>query len=106
MRTGHDLPPSPFSRRDALVFGLSARELRDLCGQGVVRRLLHGVYADAAAADTLQTRCLAVGLVAPEGATNCDRTAAWIRRVDTLAYWELDRPVPLEMVVAPGTAPP
>lgn len=106
MRDSIELPSSPFTRKDALAQGVSARELRDLCRRGVIRRLLHGVYADALAADSLQTRCAAVTTVTPEGAAICDRTAAWIWGVDALAFWELDRPLPVEMVVAPGASPP
>lgn len=99
-------PISPFTSRQAIAYGVGERELRTLVERGAVRRLLQGVYAYADIADSSLMRCRAAGLVLPPGAVLSDRTAAWIHGVDVLAFWELGRPLPVEVVVAPGTAPP
>lgn len=72
----------PFTRRDASAAGMSTKVLRRLLGDGSVRRVLHGVFVDAAAADTLQLRSRALLAATPRNAVVCDRTAAWLYGVD------------------------
>ncbi|GHE08598.1 hypothetical protein GCM10011381_09690 [Klenkia taihuensis] len=62
------------------------------------RRVLRGVYVDAALADHPEHRLRAVELLAPPTAVLAGRTAAWLHGVDTA--WEEAHPV--EVVVPPG----
>ena len=68
----------PFTPRSALDSGVTRTELERLLRSGRIRRVLRGVYADAALADSTQVRAAAVELVAPAAAVVADRTAAWI----------------------------
>jgi len=68
----------------------------------MIRPILRGVYADSAVPDSVELRCRAANLITERGAVICDRTAAWIHGVDTMAYWELERPIPIEVVVPAG----
>jgi hypothetical protein len=54
----------------------------------------------------MELRCRAARLAVGPRAVICDRTAAWIHGVDALAFWELDRPLPVETVVGPGEVRP
>jgi len=52
--------------------------------EGLVRRVLHEVYAAAQAPDDTMMRASALTLVIPTGAVVADRTAAWLHGVDIL----------------------
>ena len=59
--------------------------LMRLVRQGLVRRVVKGVYVDAVCPDTLELRAAALALVTPESAVVTDRTAAWLHGVSVLA---------------------
>lgn len=74
-----DLPHRrPFTSAQAHQHGLSANDLSRACLAGDLRRLLRGVYVDAAAEDTLALRVDAVSLAVPAGAVVTDETAGWL----------------------------
>lgn len=100
------LPDVPFTAPDARGLGISDWQLRALVDRGEVRRILRGVYLASHVGDEPAVRCRAARLVIDPRAVLCDRTAAWIHDVDALAFWETDRPIPIEAVVPPGLAPP
>ena len=72
----------PFTRAQAQAAGMSVKTLRGLVASGLVRRVLRGVFVDAAAADTLELRSQAVVAAVPRNVVVCDRTAAWLHGVD------------------------
>jgi hypothetical protein len=65
--------------------GVTANVLTRLVRDGVLRRVLRGVYVDNAAPDTLDLRARAVALVVPRDAVVTDTTAAWLHGVDVQA---------------------
>lgn len=77
--------PLPFTTAAARACGLSKRDLRSEVQVGRVRRLLKGVYVDAAVSDSLSLRAAAVATLVPPGAVICLRTAAWLWGAETLA---------------------
>ncbi len=98
----HEIPlPSPFTRRQGFAAGVTAHQLRCWTRDGVVRRVLQSVYADAALPDTLLLRTAALRLVTTPSSVVADRTAAWLHGVDTFAYRELEILPPLEVCVLP-----
>lgn len=78
------LPPSPFTKSEALDFGISEYDWRVLVRLGEVRELLRGIYADAVLPDTLELRIKAVARVLPDDVVLAQRTAAWVYGVDAL----------------------
>ena len=97
------LLPSPFTRRQARDAGVTDHQLRVWIRDGVVRRLLQSVYADASLPDNLLLRTAALRLVTTPAAVVADRTAAWLHGVDTFAYRELEILPPLEVCVLPDS---
>ena len=81
---------SPFTAPDAESAGLTRSRLRAMVKARTVRRVLTGVYAWADDPDSIELRCRAARLVAPDHVIVCDRTAAWIWGVDAFAYHELE----------------
>jgi putative AbiEi antitoxin of type IV toxin-antitoxin system len=73
----------PFTRADALAAGWTDSRLSKLVRDGLIRRLMQGVYVDALAPDAA-----ALSLVAPSDAVICRRSAAWLYGIDTLALRE------------------
>jgi len=90
------LPTDPFTVADLTKLRLTPRELRDAVECGDVRRVLRGVYAAAAAEDTIELRVAALGLVVGEHQVVVDRTAAWFHGIDTYSAVELDAGPPVE----------
>lgn len=78
----------PFTRAQALAAGWTDDRLRGLVGDGLARRIVRGVYADALAPDTPRLRAAAVCLVTPPDAVICRRSAAWLYGIDALALDE------------------
>jgi len=74
----------PFTSAQALSLGVSRRRLAALLDAGLVRRVLHEVYAVAQAPDDTLMRAKALALVVPGAAVVTDRTAAWLHGVDIL----------------------
>lgn len=76
---GVDLPIDlPFTRAQANAAGVSDIRLHRLVRLGVLRRPARGVYVASELPDSIELRCRALGLVLPEDAFVCDRTAAWL----------------------------
>jgi hypothetical protein len=73
-----------FTRQHAQDAGLSPRHLSALVEQGLLRRVLRGVYAAIQAPDSVLFRAHALRLVVPECAVVTDRTAAWLHGVPIL----------------------
>lgn len=74
----------------AAELGITRAQLRHLLAQGVIRRVLRGVYVDSAVPDTVPTRATAAALVVSAACVLCDRTAAWLHGVDVLVLAEHD----------------
>lgn len=72
----------PFTPAMALATGVKRPALDRMLREGTIRRLLRGVYADAAAVDSGRLRAAAVALVAGRRSVAVDRTAAWVHGVD------------------------
>jgi hypothetical protein len=84
---GVDFPlplDQPFTTRTAREAGVTHNHLAALVRDGLVRRVLHGVYAPSQAPDSIRFRASALRLVIPECAVVTDRTAAWLHGVPIL----------------------
>lgn len=92
----------PFTHRQAVDLGISREVLRRMVRVGLLRRVLRGVYVDAAADDGLLVRTRAVALVVPATAIVTDRTAAWLHGVDALRPGDHLVPPPVEVFQPPG----
>lgn len=68
----------PFTRGQALSAGLTRHALDRLLEQGLVRRMLRGVYVAAQVTDDLLLRTHALALVAPRDSVAVDWTACWL----------------------------
>lgn len=82
---GTDFPlprDRPFTTREASELGIGRATLNRLLTEGLVRRVLKGVYAAADLVDTVETRIAALALVVPPTAVITDETAAWVHGVD------------------------
>src|SRR5262245_58494654 len=67
----------PFTRQHALAAGITPWVLRHLVDEGLVRRLVRGVYVAAQVVDSVPLRARALSLVVPETAVVTDWTACW-----------------------------
>lgn len=74
----------PFSTGDAVAGGVSRDQLRTLVEQGLVRRVLVGVYAASQCPDSVLTRAQALALVLTPADVICDQTAAWLHGIPIL----------------------
>jgi len=77
-----DLPGHPFTTAAARDLGLDAPTLFRLVQAGALRHPVRDVYVPAAIPDSIEVRCQALGLVLPDDAFICDRTAAWLHAGD------------------------
>ncbi|MFP5252985.1 MAG: type IV toxin-antitoxin system AbiEi family antitoxin domain-containing protein [Actinomycetes bacterium] len=68
----------PFTTGQAAAEGVSRAVLARLHRDGLVRRMLKGVYVATQAADGLLLRAQALNLVVPEGTVVVDWTAMWL----------------------------
>ncbi|GAB6986091.1 DUF559 domain-containing protein [Nocardioides pyridinolyticus] len=100
-----DFPPSPFTCQEARAAGISRRRLDDAVQQRLLRRVLRGVYVDAALPDTPLLRVRAARLVISPHSVLCDRTAAWVLGCEVHDYRELDVIAPIESYVLRGHDP-
>lgn len=94
----------PFTLAQAERLGVSRDVLRRMVRDGLLRRVLPGVFIDSAATDDITVRARALGLVLPDHAVATDRTAAWLHGVDVLAPGDHIVPPPLQFFVLPGNA--
>lgn len=99
------LPDGPFTFAEAHRFELSRRLLRDAVERGEVRRVLRGVYVDARLPDTTAVRAAAVAHVTGPFEVVCDRTAAWLHRVDVFGYGDSEVLPDVETCVIRGHSP-
>lgn len=93
----------PFTPRMAEAWGVSRAQLRAHVEQGLVRRVLRGVYAVAQAPDDIHLRAGALGLVVPRSAIVTDRTAAWLHGVPILPRTALRSTPPIQVFQSSGT---
>jgi very-short-patch-repair endonuclease len=102
--TAHPALPTdrPFTHGQAVDLGLSREVLRRMVRVGLLRRVLRGVYVDAASDDGLLLRTRAVSLVVPSTAVVTDRTAAWLHGIDVLRPGDHLVPPPVEIFQLPG----
>lgn len=98
------IPDEPFRVTELRELGITRAELRSAVAAGRIRRLLQGVYVDAAVEETLALRARAIALVLPRDAVVSDRCAAWLHGVDAFGPAELEAPLRLE-VASVGSAP-
>lgn len=68
----------PFTPSQARTVGIRRSDLDRMLRHGVLRRVVKGVYVDAAVADNRRTRALALGLAVPERRVVHGRTASWL----------------------------
>lgn len=97
------LPVEPFTAAALPDLGLTPRELRRALEQRRVRRLVRGVYIDAATPDSIQLRAAALRLVVRQTQVVVDRTAAWLHGIDAYAAVELEAGPPVEACALRGS---
>jgi hypothetical protein len=68
----------PFTTQQAARAGVSKHVLARLVREGLLRRMLRGVYVASQVADSLLTRARSLALVVPENAAVTDWTACWL----------------------------
>lgn len=69
---------TPFTTAQAKHQGVSAENLTKLCREGLLRRMLQGVYVATQAGDSIPLRAEALNLVVPKDCVVCDRHAGWL----------------------------
>jgi hypothetical protein len=76
----HALLPldEPFTPAMARSVGISAHALSRMLANGLVRRVLRGVYVASTACPSAELRASSVGLLLRSGDIVADRTAAWV----------------------------
>lgn len=102
MMTPIKLPDRPFTWAQAKELGIPRRYLDACVAERRAIRLFQGVYVCSDVELTDMVRAQAAALVTSPFAVLCDRTAAWVHGVDTLEYYELEIPPPLETYVLRG----
>lgn len=103
LRADHRLPcDEPFTTVQAAALGITARVLRRMVRDGLLRRPFASVYVDAAAPDDTTMRAKAVALILPPTAVVVDETAAWVRGLDVMAPADHVVPPPLKIFQLPG----
>jgi hypothetical protein len=100
-----DFPVAPFTTAQAGEFGINRKRLAVAVRDGLIRRVLFGVYLRDDQPDTVETRAACAALVIAPGSVLRDRTAAWIHGVDVFTYAEHDLLPPLETCVPRFHAP-
>ncbi|HEU4998728.1 MAG TPA: type IV toxin-antitoxin system AbiEi family antitoxin domain-containing protein, partial [Lapillicoccus sp.] len=97
---------SPFTTSAAREHGLGRDDLSELRRQGLIRRVVRGVYVDAAEPDSLGLRARSLSLVVPDGVVVSVRTAAWLWGApiaDLRAHQDLP---PVDLTAPSGRAAP
>lgn len=97
---------APFTSRDAVALGWSEKKLRQFVRAGLVRRVLRGVYVDAAVTDDLASRATALAKAVPNGDVICLRTAGWLWSANVLPIGAHLRIPPVDLMAPSGTAGP
>lgn len=96
---------APFTAADFPRLGLSRAVVRRQLVEGVLRRVVTGVYVAADTDDTIELRVAALALVVSPGHVIVDRTAAWLHGIDTFTVEELDLPGAIETCTLRGRHP-
>lgn len=97
-----DFPDHAFGFDDLSALGISRHHLRTAIADGVVRRVLRGVYAARDVPDDAASRARAAAIVLAPHVVVSDRSAAWIHGVDAFDPTALDFPPDLEVVSVDG----
>lgn len=84
----------PFTTGEAQLLGLDGNALSRLVRHGLLRRVIRGVYVDAALPDSILHRARALSLAVPESAVITDLTAAWLYGVDLYPPGDRFGPMP------------
>jgi hypothetical protein len=100
-----DFPVEPFTTAAARGLGIGRKRLDAALRDGLIRRVLHGVYLRSDQPDTVETRVACAALVIAPGSVLRDRTAAWVHGIDVLTYAEHDLLPPIEACVPRFHAP-
>jgi hypothetical protein len=100
-----DFPTVPFTTSAAREAGWTEKQLGSAVRQGVLRRVLMGVYLRDDQPDTTATRVACAALVIARASVVRDRTAAWIHGVDVFTHPEHDVLPPIETCVGRFRAP-
>src|SRR5204862_7047232 len=98
----HSLLPldEPFTPAMARSVGVTRSALDRMVRDGLVRRVLRGVYVSATARESVVLRAAAAGLATTGRGIVVDRLAAWVHGV------RLSDPVPLDVLVPGRSGPP
>lgn len=100
-----DFPRQPFHVRDAKRLGCSHRSVRRAAEDGLLVRVMRGVYRRSDVPDTVETRAAAARCVISSHHVAVDRTAAWLLGVDMLTLHEHELIPPLEVCALRGRNP-
>jgi hypothetical protein len=92
-------PNRPFDLAQAAELGISRNRVHLAVRDGVLRRVLRGVFVRSELPDTVELRACAASLVLSPTSVITDRTAAWIHGVDILVFAEHDVLPPVESCV-------
>lgn len=93
----------PFTRQQAIQEGVSRWQLTRLVEKGLIRQLLHGVFAAVQVQDCLELRAEALSLVVSDACVVTDRTAAWLHGVDILPRSSVVELPPLQVFNRAGS---
>lgn len=97
-----DYPTRPFAAAEIRPLGISRHQLDRAVEDGLVRRVVRGVYLRADAPDDLETRLQAVSIALRPGQVVSDRTAAWLHGIDLFQYAEHEVGLPIETCALRG----
>jgi hypothetical protein len=95
-------PDHPFTLTQAASLGIKRGRVHAAVRDGVLRRVLRGVFVRADVPDTVETRASAAALVVGPTSVITDRTAAWIHGVDVFIHTEHEVLPPIESCVLRG----
>lgn len=94
-----EFPDHPFTLAGAGRLGIRRHRVYLAVRDGVLRRVLRGVFVREDIPDSVQVRAQAASLVVGPSAVITDRTAAWIHGIDVFTYGEHDLLPPIESCV-------
>jgi hypothetical protein len=83
-------PIGPFTLADLRALEIPEGRLRRALRDGVVRRLVRGVFVSAQTPDSIELFAQAVARVVQPHHVVTDRTAAWLHGIDVFVWAELD----------------
>lgn len=77
-------PDQPFTRSMARKAGISDKQLRHWCQEGLLRRPVRNLYCHREAVDSMELRLAALSLVVPADCFVADHTAGWLHAGDVV----------------------